>query len=61
MTITFPVLSPVSFIFHFKVVAFCQNIGKSVILAELVPIFSQVSLEQGLGQDKYFHILRIYK
>ena len=40
MTVNFLVRSPVCYIFHFKVVAFCQNIGKSVILAGKVPISS---------------------
>ena len=53
MTIDFPVLSPVCFIFHFKGVAFYQNIGKYMILAS-VPIFSLVGIERGLVQDKCF-------
>ena len=60
MTINFPVLSPVCYIFQFKDVAFCLNIGKSVIFAGSGPIFSLVSISRGLGEHKYFDRLHIY-
>ena len=31
-----------------------------MFLAGSVPIFSLASIERGLGQDEYFHILHIY-
>ena len=57
MKIDFLVLTQVCYI---KVFAFGVNIGKFMFLAGSVPIFTLASIERGLGQDEYFHILQYY-
>ena len=55
MTIDFPVLSPVCYIFHLKVVAFCLKFGKTDVFGFIGASFCLVSIERGRGQDKYFY------
>ena len=51
MTIDFPVLSPVCYIFHLKVVAFCLKCGEIDVFGRLDAYFCLVSIERGRGQD----------
>ena len=55
MTVDFPVQLPVCSIFHFKVGVFCLKYGKMDVLRQIGAYFCLVSIEQGCGQDKYFH------
>ena len=50
-----PGLIQVCYILHIEIVAFGANIGKSIFLAILVPIFSLASIEGGLEQDIYIY------
>ena len=60
MTVDFPVMSPVCYIFHLKVVTFCLKYGKFDVSGRIGAYLCLVSIEGGRGQDLYFYGKRSY-